>query len=85
MTPETVHDGETLDQARHRFWLNVRHPFTRHPEARNRYGWLDLLAGHAVTNLYVTYARERPRSAGHLWRYSVLVLLVAVVAVWIWL
>lgn len=78
------HDGETLDQAWTRFWLGIRHPFTKHPEARNRYGWKDFLGGHSTTNLYVSYCRESPRNAGHVWRYSILGLMLVIALVW-WL
>jgi hypothetical protein len=70
------HDGETLDQAKARFIYGLRHPFTRNPAARNRMGWYDTIWGHSTTNLYVTYCREEPRNAGHVWRYSVIGLLV---------
>jgi hypothetical protein len=88
MTESAHHDGETMVQAKARFWYGIRHPFTCNPLARNRYGWWDFVAGHSTTNLYVTYCRENPREAGHAWRYTVLELL-AVIAVlaagWIWL
>ena len=68
----TSHDGETLPQALARWRFGLRHPWTRNPAARNRLGIVDTLCGHSTTNLYVTYARENPRDAGHAWRYSVL-------------
>ena len=80
------HDGETFAAAKARYWHGLRHPFTRNPAARNRYGWADFLAGHSITNLYVTWAREQPRSAGHLWRYTAIALAaVAVFAAVGWL
>jgi hypothetical protein len=79
----TQHDGENLTQAKARWLYGLRHPWTRNPAARNRYGWQDFLAGHSTTNLYVTYAREQPRDAGHAWRYSVLFLLALAVIGWI--
>ena len=72
---DTTHDGETLAEAITRLKLVITRPFTRHPEARGRLGWKDLLGGHAAMNVLVSYTRENPRDAGHYWAYSTLVLL----------
>lgn len=71
MSVGMVHDGESYAEAKVRFWYGLRHPWTRNPAARNRYGWYDFIAGHSTTNLYVSWTRENGRDAGHLIRYLV--------------
>lgn len=70
MTESKQHDGETLAEARDRFSDDVEDLFDRHSKSRGRYGWVDLLMGHALVNLFVTYCREQPRGAGHWWAYQ---------------
>lgn len=74
---DTTHDGETLAEAIARLKLVVTRPFTRHPEARGRLGWKDLLGGHALVNIPVSYAREYPQMAGKIWMATTGVALVA--------
>jgi hypothetical protein len=66
------HDGETLEQAWDRFVLDHQQPFVKHVGARGRYGIKDILGGHALTNLIVSYTRENPRDAGHWWLYTII-------------
>jgi hypothetical protein len=73
------HDGETLKQAFDRLSDNIEDPFDRHRNSRNRYGWKDLLFGHALTNVFVTLARERPQQAGYLLLAAAVGMLVLVV------
>jgi len=67
MSESKSHDGETLEQAVDRRRDNWEDPFDKHRASRGRYGWYDLLALHALTNIFVTLCREQPRTAGHRW------------------
>jgi hypothetical protein len=85
--PETNHDGETLVQAKDRYLDDWEDLGDKHTKSRGRYGWFDLMAGHASTNVAVTFAREQPRAAGHWLANSVrinVVLFMLAVAGWAW-
>jgi hypothetical protein len=73
---EPIHDGEGLDAAWRRFRLDMRRPFARHPESRGRYGWSDLLGGHALINLVVEFTRERPHTFAKAWLLQCLAIAV---------
>lgn len=60
-----------MDEHFDRLERDIRHPFTRHAESRGRLGWKDI--PHAITNLFVEYARYDPYAAGHAWLYLWLV------------
>lgn len=57
-----------MDEHFERLERDVLHPFTRHAESRGRLGVKDI--PHAITNLFVEFARHDPYSAGHAWLYS---------------
>lgn len=70
------HDGETRAQAWDRIGDDIEDPFDKHKKSRGRYGWWDLLAGHATTNVAVAEARELPYRFAHIALYTVMALLV---------
>jgi hypothetical protein len=70
MLSEPRHDGEGLDAAWLRLRRDILHPLTRHPESRGRYGWADLLGGHAVVNVVVEGAREYPQTCAKAWLWQ---------------
>ena len=77
------HDGETRAQAWDRLSDNIEDPFDKHKKSRGRYGWWDLLAGHATMNVAVTEAREKPYRFAHIAMYALGVIVVIALAVWI--
>jgi hypothetical protein len=81
VTESKNHDGETLAEALDRVSDNFEDPFDEHRNSRGRYGWADTLAGHAVVNVFVTWCREQPRTAGHVWFWQTLGTL-ALLLVW---
>jgi hypothetical protein len=82
-------DGETLAQSEQRLRDDLDEPFERHANSRGRYGWLDILGGHAIVNVAVARCRESPREAGHVLAYCVigltflLLLYVALFVTWL--
>jgi hypothetical protein len=79
---EPLHDGEGLDAAWSRLRGDILHPWLRHDASRGRYGWRDLLGGHAVVNVVVEGVRAYPQTAAKAWLVQSLatVLLAAAVA-----
>jgi hypothetical protein len=73
------HDGETLAEANDRVGDDFEDMFDRHKKSRGRYGWWDLVAGHAFTNVLVSWSRERPRAVGHVMMYAIVAMVVLVV------
>ncbi len=78
------HDGETLPEALDRVSDNFEDLGDKHRKSRGRYGWKDLLGGHAFVNVLVTWCREQPRSAGHVWFFQTLATVVVGVGILIW-
>jgi hypothetical protein len=73
------HDGETLAEAKDRFWDNLEDPFDEHKKSRGRKGWKDTLFGHSLVNVAVSWAREDPYSAGHWLAYAGIAIVVLLI------
>ncbi len=84
MTESHSHDSEGLAAAIDRLGDDVEDPFDEHAKSRGRFGWYDLAAFHAVTNVFVSYCREQPRGAGHVWFAQSLVTLIVLLVAVIW-
>jgi hypothetical protein len=76
MSESKSHDGETLEAAIRRWKNDHEDPWDEHKDSRGRAGWYDILALHALTNLFVTLCREQPRTAGHWGLYMALYIAV---------